>query len=352
MEPDRFSSGWLAKEMEAMKKLYIVTGANGFLGNHLVRKLTADPEQEVRALILPGDPVKALAGLPCQVYFGDVTQKESLREIFQTSGDEEVCVIHCAAVVSIKSKRDPKLWQVNVEGTKNVGEMALKTGAKMVCVNSVHAIPEQPAGQVITEVSRFDPNLVKGYYAKTKAAAAQCVLEMVKNQGLNACIVHPSGMLGPGDFGNSHLTQLVIDFSKGRLTACVKGGYDFVDVRDVADGVLSACQRGKSGECYILSNKRMEVRQLLDEISHARHAKKIRIVLPMWVAKLTAPLSEIYYALLKQPPLYTRYSLYTLSANSLFSHEKASRALGYQPRALQETVVDTVNWLRESGRIP
>ncbi|CCX37930.1 nAD dependent epimerase/dehydratase family protein [Clostridium sp. CAG:1013] len=334
-----------------MKNVYIVTGASGFLGSNLVRLLTQDPENQVRALVLPGDPSPGLEGLSCQIYYGDVTQEETLEELFQVPEDVQVFVIHCAAVVSIKSKKDPKLYQVNVEGTKHVVEKTLAVGGKLIYVNSVHAIPEKPKGQTIREVRWFDPDQVEGQYAKTKAQAAQLVLEAVWHQKLNACIVQPSGMIGPYDYSGSHLTQLFLDLCSGQLRASVKGGYDFVDVRDVAQGILEACSRGRPGESYILSNRRVEIRELLDLISQAARRKKIKVVLPMWLARATAPLSELYYAALHQPPLYTSYSLYTLRANSQFSHHKATLELGYQPRELSETVEDTVSWLEEAGMI-
>ena len=306
-----------------MKRLFIVTGANGFLGNNIIRQLEQNPENEIRALVLPNDKVHSLEGLRCQIYYGDVTKKETLQEIFSNLEDRELFVIHCAAIVYIK----------------------------MVYVSSVHALPEKPNREVITEITDFDPEKVKGEYAKTKAETAAYVLKMVKEKNLNACIVHPSGIIGPYDFGCSHLTQLMIDFANGRLKACVNGGYDFVDVRDVADGVIRACDLGRPGECYILSNRYVPVKELLDTVSEVRHTKKIRTVLPMWLAKLTAPLSEIYYAILKQPPLYTRYSLYTLTSNSNFSNEKAKRELGYQNRDFHQTIADTIAWLEEHHRI-
>lgn len=335
-----------------MKKVCIVTGANGFLGNNVVRKLAGNKDCEVRALILPGDRTNSLEGLNCRVYSGDVTKKDSLHDIFEVEEqDAELYVIHCAAIVHIKSKYDPNVYDVNVNGTKNIVEKVLEKGAKLVYVSSVHAIAEKPKGEVMEETRDFDPDAVQGQYAKTKAEAARYVLGLAEQKGLNACIVHPSGIIGPNDFGNSHLTQLIVDFAGGRLKACVKGGYDFVDVRDAADGIVSACWKGQRGECYILSNRYVTVRDLLDTVSEARGTKKIKCVLPMWLAKLTAPLSEMYYAILKQPPLYTRYSLYALDSNSNFSNQKAKRELGYQNRELKETVGDTVAWLKENHRI-
>ena len=100
---------------------------------------------------------------------------------------------------------------------------------------------------MITEVTDFNSDSVEGLYAKTKAEAARYVMDAVKNQNLNACIIHPSGIIGPNDFSKSNLTQLVKEVSTGKLFACVKGGYDFVDVRDVVDGIINACKKENKG---------------------------------------------------------------------------------------------------------
>ena len=330
-------------------KTYIITGANGFLGNNIVRELQGQ-DCEIRALVMPGDKLHSLDGLRCTLYEGDVTKPETLGEIFAVEDGSETVVIHCAAIVTVKSKFNQKVYDVNVGGTLNVAEKALSIGARLVYVSSVHAIPER-GQKVIGETKEFDPELVVGQYAKTKAETANALLKMSRERGLDVVIVHPSGMLGPHDFGHSHLTQLVLDFCNGKLGACVKGGYDFVDVRDVAAGILSAAERGRTGECYILSNRYVEIKELLDTVSEVRGTKKIKVVLPMWLAKVTAPLSEAYYALLKQPPLYTRYSLYTISTHVTFTHEKAAKELDFSPRPIRDTIADTVAWLSSQGRI-
>lgn len=333
-----------------MKELYIVTGANGFLGNNIVRKLL-EKNCEVRCLVLPEDKLEALEGLDCKIYRGDVTKKETLEDIFDVDSETLLYVIHCAAIVYIKSKYNPKIMYVNYNGTKNIVDKVLEKNAKMVYVSSVHAITEKPNGEKMSEITDFDENKVVGLYAKSKARTAKMVLEEVKKKGLNACIVHPSGIIGPNDFSDTHLTQLILDIANGSLRACVKGGYDFVDVRDVADGIISACKNGKKGECYILSNRYVGVKELVDIISQAAGVKKIKTILPMWIAKVTAPLSEIYYKIRKEPPLYTKYSLYTLTSNSNFSNEKAKKELGYKNRSMEETIADTVKWLRENKKM-
>lgn len=330
--------------------IYIITGANGFLGNNLIRRLSQNPDNEIRALVSSLDRADALKGLNCKIFAGDVTRPDSLAEIFDVPKNAKVYVIHCAAIVYIKSKPNPAVRAVNIGGTKNIVDKTLAIGAKLVYVNSVHAIPELPDGKVMTEIAHFDPAKVEGEYAKSKAEAAQLVLDAVKNRGLDACIVHPSGIMGPYDYKISHLTQLIIDTMTGRLKAGVKGGYDFVDVRDVVDGIIAACEKGKAGECYILSGHYVSVPDLLKMIAEASGRKPVKTFLPLWLAELTAPLSEIYYNIKKQPPLYTKYSLYTLRSNANFSHAKADRELGYHSRPTKETIVDTVQWLKQNRK--
>ena len=139
--------------------------------------------------------------------------------------------------------------------------------------------------------------------------------------------------------------QMVTDYLEGRLPACVKGGYDFVDVRDVAKGCLLAMDKGRTGECYILSNRHYEIRDVLEMVRRFAGGRRLP-VLPMWMAKLAEPILYRIAVLKKERPLYTTYSLYTLEANDHFSHDKATKELGYAPRDLMETMRDTVRWYR------
>lgn len=328
-----------------MNKIYIITGANGFLGNNIIRKLEQEKNSEIRAFVLKGESIKSLENLKCKIYYGDVTKKESLASVFENTDGKEVFVIHCAGIVYIKSKYNPLVYNVNVNGTKNIIDKVLNINAKLVYISSVHAIPE--CNGVITETVDFDPNRVEGLYAKTKAEAAKYVMDAVNTKKLNACIIHPSGIIGPNDYGNSHLTELVKEVASGKLFACVKGGYDFVDVRDVAEGVINACNKNTKGECYILSNKYITIKELSDIICDCVKRKKINIVLPIWIAKIFALFFEIYYNLKKQTPLFTKYSLYTLSSNANFSNKKAKEELNFKNRDMIDTIKDTIKWINQ-----
>ncbi|PWL44606.1 MAG: dihydroflavonol 4-reductase [Clostridiaceae bacterium] len=328
-----------------MKRIYIVTGASGFLGNNIIRMLEHDDNAEVRAFVLNGESISSLNNLKCSIYYGDVTKVDTLNSIFEGSGDAEIFVIHCAAVVYIKSKYNSRVYDVNVNGTKNIVDKVLEYNAKLIYVSSVHAIPEKSNGDLISEVSIFNPDDVVGLYAKTKAEAARYVMDSVKDKGLNACIVHPSGILGPYDFSNSHLTALVREIVRGKLPMCVKGGYDFVDVRDVAKGIIMACDKGKMGECYIMSGEFVSIKKLADLVCDVVGRKRIKVVLPIMIAKIVAPFYEMYYNVKGKTPLFTKYSLYTLSSNSNFSNEKAKRDLGFVTRDITDTVKDMIMWI-------
>ncbi|MFQ9423341.1 MAG: NAD-dependent epimerase/dehydratase family protein [Coriobacteriales bacterium] len=329
-----------------MKNLYIVTGANGHLGNTIIRILLERGER-VRGLILPSEE----PDFPDRAEYvkGDVTEPESLRALFEGAERASVVVIHTAGIISIADEVTDALLKVNVEGTKNLLALAFENKvSKFVYVSSVHAIPERPY-RVLEETDEFSEDTVHGAYAKTKAMATRAVLEYVR-KGLDAVIVHPSGILGPYDSSGNHLVQLVSDYVAGKLPACVKGGYDFVDVRDVAQGTLAAAAKGKSGECFILSNRHYEIKEVLEMVKSLSGGRKLP-VLPVWMAKLFLPFIRFIAKCKKERPLYTKYSLYTLSGNDKFSHEKATQELGYRPRDLYETLRDTILWLKRGKTV-
>lgn len=324
-----------------MDKIYIVTGANGHLGNTIIRILK-NIGKNVRGLILPCDHIECEEKV--QYIQGDIRDKSSIERLFKQTNNKEVIVIHTAGIIDISNEVSNVMYDVNVNGTKNIVEICQEYKVKkLVYVSSVHAIPEVNKMQVLNEVKNFSPDKVIGGYAKTKAEATQVVLDAVK-KGLNAVIVHPSGIIGPYDTSNNHIVQMIKDYVMGKFLACVRGGYDFVDVRDVAKGCIDAGEKGSSGECYILSNRHYEIKDILNMVKHIYGGKKL-LVLPIWMVRAIVPFIEWYAKYKKKRPLYTKYSLYTLTSNDKFSHDKATRELGYNPRDLYQTICDTVTWI-------
>ena len=324
-----------------MKKLWLVTGATGHVGTILVSVLQQRGEF-VRALVRPNSNIVAHSNV--EIYEGDIRNRESLIPFFDRGDYDYVSLVHCAALITIASKQNPEVWNINVHGTNNVMSLARDTGVdRIVYVSSVHAIPERPANEIITEVSSFSPNLVHGQYAKSKAAAAQIVMDYAK-AGLNVSIVHPSGIIGPGDTrSRNHMIRTIQAISDGKISVGLQGGYDFVDSRDVADGIIGCEEKGRPGECYILNGHYIGVLELVNSIRKIRGKKTTRIEAPHALAKLIAPVAEYFSRTFsKDAPLLTPYSVYTLHTNGRFSHEKATREFDYHPRPMEESIRDSL----------
>lgn len=321
--------------------MLVVTGATGHIGNVLIRELLARG-QKVRALVMPDDDLLPLKDLPVEIKRGDVTNYSSLLEAFQ---DTEY-VYHLAGIVSIYLGGGAKLYQVNVQGTRNVVKACLlKDVKRLLFTSSIHAFPELPHGEVLTEHKNFNEKKVVGHYAKSKALATKEVLE-AGQKGLDVVVVHPTGVIGPYEYSLSNMGQLIFDFLHGRLLVRIDGCYDFVDVRDAVEGIISACEKGRTGENYILSGEQITIKEIFEHLEQITGKSMPGIKMPIWFARITAPLAELYYRIVKQKPLFTAYSIHTLTSNSLTSSKKAREELGYNPRPIRESLSDTVNWLK------
>lgn len=319
--------------------MILVTGAAGHIGNVLVRELVERGEK-VRALILPGEDTTSIYGLDIEVIVGNVLDTDSLNRAMRGVD----IVYHLAGIISILPDKDELMWKVNVEGTRNVLAAAKKANVKrLVHTASIHALSRNWIGRINEDVP-FDPDTTAGGYDRTKAAASLLVLDAVK-EGLDAVIVCPTGVIGPHDYRGSEMGDLIKDWLRKRLNFIVKGAYDFVDVRDVAHGHILACERGRSGEVYILSGWQIKVLELKHYVQNAIGKRIPTITLPMWMAKMGAKFMPFFYKITRRRPRFTDYSLETLQSNSEVSSDKAQKELGYKPRDLKSTISDTVEWL-------
>ena len=322
---------------------YLVTGATGFLGRVVAEELVRRKAQ-VHAHVLHDDPYTDLLPKEVRTVIGDVCDKSSLSDFF-ADADSRTCVIHCAGIVSVASRPGPRLYQVNVGGTWKVLRQCMEHDVgKMVYVSSVHAIPEKPKGCIISEDCEFSPGLVDGDYAKSKAAATELVFDAAE-RGLNASIVFPSGIIGPGDLQGGSFTSMAKSFLSGKLPFAVRGGYDFVDVRDVANGILACSESGEPGKGYILSGCYVTIRRMLQLVGKAAKLKYRSICLPLGLARLAAPYYERRSLRERKPLFFTPYSVSVLASNGQFSHAAASERFAYQPRPIEETLGDMTAWL-------
>jgi dihydroflavonol-4-reductase len=198
---------------------------------------------------------------------------------------------------------------------------------------------------MIDEQLPYDPGNPYGEYDRSKAQATLEV-QQASREGLDAVIACPTGVIGPYDYRGSMMGDVIRTAAENRPTLYVDGAYDFVDVRDVADGLIAAEEKGRSGESYILSGGRMSVRYLLETVREITGFSFPTIKIPFGLARAASVFTPFYYRLAHATPRFTPYSLEVLQSNSHISHAKASRELGYHPRPLQDSIADAIQWFR------
>ena len=336
-----------------MHNIYLLTGAAGLLGSNISRQLL-EAGNTVRALVLKGDPSARYVPREAQVVFGDLLDRASLEELFAVPEGSEVVVIHCASIVTLNPDPSPKVHAVNVDGTRNIVEMCLRHRVKkLVYISSTDAIPELPHGQKISEVDHFLPtDGLVGYYSVTKAEATQLVLDAVREHPeLDASVVHPSGICGPNDFSYGPVAKFILDYAGGGMKAGIAGTFNSVDVRDLAAGVIACCQKGRRGECYVMSNEMVTMEEMFQIINEAAGLHFHPSVLSPRTAHWAAKLLSLGSHFTGKPALLTDFAIYNLTRNNDFDCSKAQRELGFSCRPFAETIRDEVNWLMEIGKI-
>ena len=331
---------------------YLVTGAAGFLGGTICRQLI-ERGDNVRAFVLPGDPAMKYVPQEAEIVEGDLTDMASLEKLFAVEEGTETIVLHIASIVTVNPDYSSKVMEVNVDGTRNIIRLCLSHPEckKLVYCSSTGAIPEAAMGKAIKEVRRFDPDEVVGCYSRSKAMASQAVLDAVHEQGLNACIVHPSGIRGPEDYAIGETTGTLIKIIKGEMPAGIDGSFNLCDVRDLAAGTIAAADKGKAGECYILANEPVSFRDFSRMVSDEAGCKKVGMFLPIWAANMMGGMMEKQAKKKGTKPMMTRFSVYNLARNNKFDSTKAIRELGYSTRSYRDTIHDEIQWLKETGKI-
>lgn len=325
------------------KQLCCLTGATGHVGYAILKELQNHPEKDVK-IIIRRDP-GIFEGLNCEKVKGDITDYESLLKAFQGAD----IVYHVAGCVEIKPGNEDFVYDVNVNGTKNVLRACRKAGVKrLVYMSSVDTYVPLPEGEVMREVYHYDPDELEGTYAKTKAEATQLVLDANKPGVLETVVCQPSACMGPYDFKVSSVGSMIRMFSSGHFPITMTfGGYNFVDVRDVALGTIAAGDKGGAGQVYILCNQSCTVDEFITQLAEVCGNKPPKIKLGKGLIDFAAPLMEGYYKAARKPAIFTRYAVRKLCSNCNFSFEKAQKELGYNPRPLRESLADTIAWIAE-----
>jgi len=321
-----------------------VTGASGHVGANLIRALLAKG-RNTRALVHLDR--RALDGLDVEITEGDICDSESLLRAFQ---DVDV-VYHLAAHISILKNEWSKFESVNVIGTQKVVEACLQSGVRrLVHFSSIHAMSEECTDStgdtpfILAESQQDMP------YDRSKAAAEREVYKGIE-KGLDAIIINPTAIIGPYDYKPSHLGEALLRLANGKLPGLITGGFDWVDVRDIVEAALRAEERAPTGARYVLSGHWVSICDLAALIEQVTGVPAPRLVCPLWLARVTAPIVSTIDHLTGRRPLYTSMSLRTLQSQRNISCQKATLELEYHPRPFRNTIIDTLKWFEEAGQL-
>jgi len=323
----------------------VVTGAAGHVGGNLVRELLARG-RSVRALV--HRDTRALEGLQVELVAADVRNPESLQRAFEGAD----VVYHTAAQVSLSSDHWPLLEAVNVVGTRNVVAACLKCDvARLVHFSSIHALQQEPLDLLVDEDRPLVDPRHSTSYDRSKAEAEKEVRKGL-DRGLDAVLLNPTAIIGPGDFRPSHFGRALLAMGGGRMPVLVAGGFNWVDVRDVIAAATQAEYRAPMGAKYLLPGHWVSLREVAAQVAEITGATAPRLACPTSVARLAVPLAGMWGWATGTEPLFTSASLKAISgSNRNISQARAARDLDYMPRPFQETLEDTFAWFARTGRL-
>nr|WP_221189870.1 hopanoid-associated sugar epimerase [Azomonas macrocytogenes] len=320
----------------------MVTGATGFVGSAVVRRLLRDGRQ-VRVLVRATSDRRNLQGLDVQIVEGDLTQAASL----QRACDDCDALFHVAADYRLWAPVPEQLYQANVEGTRAILEAARQVGVpRIVYTSSVATLGIPGDGHPGDENTAVGLSDMIGHYKRSKFLAEELVRTFAA-EGLPVVIVNPSTPIGPRDIKPTPTGRIVRDAIAGRLPAYVDTGLNVVHVDDVAEGHWLAFQHGVVGERYILGGQNLSLRELLVEIADIAGRAPPRWRLPHAVVMPVAHLAESWARLTGTQPIATVEEVRMSKKRMFFSSAKAERELGYAPGPVRRALEDAVTWFRQ-----
>lgn len=325
----------------------LVTGATGFVGSAVVRRLL-DSGHDVRALVRPTGDRRNLAGLPIDIVTGDLREPDSLTAALHGCD----ALFHVAADYRLWVRDDREMYATNVEGTRHLMKAAGEAGVRrIVYTSSVAVLGHAAGGRPADETAEARVDDMIGPYKRSKFLAEQAVRELA-DQGLPVVIVNPTAPVGPRDVKPTPTGRMIAQAAAGRLPAYVETGLNIVDVDDVAEGHLLAFERGRVGRRYILGGDNMTLREILGAIARSAGRRAPRIRLPYGCALAIACGAEAWASLFGGEPIANLDSVRMARAPMFFASSRARVELGYQARPATEALARAVAWFRATGLCP
>jgi len=322
-------------------KRILVTGATGFVGWHVARKLL-DRGCAVRGLAR--DPARLLELDGIEPVRGDLRDRSSLDAAVAGCG----VVYHVAADYRLWTREPEEMFRSNVEGTRSLLESARIAGVERFIYTSTVGCIGVPPGELGDETKPVRLEQMAGPYKRSKFLAEQVAREFAA-EGFPVVIVNPTAPVGDHDFKPTPTGKIVVDFVRGAMPAYLDTGLNVVDVRDVAEGHLAACERGRVGERYILGSENLTLRQIfcaLGEIT-GRAAPKLRI--PYAVAYAAGVVSTAWAGVTGREPRAPLDGVRMARKKMWVRHDKAARELGYAPGPARAALQNAAEWFQANG---
>ena len=325
----------------------LITGATGFVGSHVARRL-ADQGAELRLLVRPTSLTANLEGIAGELVSGDLREPESLRKAM--AGCE--AVFHVAADYRLWTREPREMYRSNVEGTRNIIQLAQEAGARrVVYTSSVATMGFTGNGQLADENSPVGLSDMIGHYKKSKFQAEQVALEAARG-GADVVVVNPTTPVGERDIKPTPTGRIIVDFLKRKFPAYVDTGLNVVDVAEVARGHVAALEKGRRGERYILGGENLTLKQILDKLAAISGLSSPKVKLPYAVAMATGVVdTAVTGLLLRREPRVTVDAVRIGRKKMFVSSAKAERELGWKIVPVEDALRRAVEWFREHSYI-
>jgi len=324
-------------------KPVLVTGVSGFLGWHVASALL-ERGYPVRALVRT--PSRALE-LAFECVAGDLRDAASVERAASGCG----LVFHVAADYRLWAADRAEIYRSNVDGTRNVMEAAMKAGVERVVYTSTVGCIGIPHGGIGDEDQPVTLGEMAGDYKRSKFLAELVALEYAR-AGLPVVIVNPTAPVGDHDVKPTPTGKIVLDFLKGDMPAFIDTGLNVVDVRDIAEGHLLACDRGRAGERYILGSENLTLAQILQMLAAITGRKASTVRLPYLVAYCAGACSTAWAGVTGKPPRVPLDAVRMGRKKMWVTHEKAGRELGFHPGPAEAALRRAVEWFCVAGCQP
>jgi dihydroflavonol-4-reductase len=324
----------------------LVTGATGFLGGHVVRRLLARGET-VRALIRPSSVLCYIESLPMERVYGDLRDPLSLRSAMR--GVQRV--FHVAADYRLWASDPREIYENNVTGTANLLSAARDAGIqRFVYTSSVATLAVERPGVLPNEATETQLPEMIGHYKRSKFLAEQEALKAAR-EGLPLVVVNPTTPVGPGDCKPTPTGKIILDFLRGKIPAFVDTGLNLVPAEDVAEGHLLAAERGTPGERYILGGANMTLKEILESLARITGRPAPRMQLPYVVAYAAGLIENAIARLAGREPQIPLEGVRMARHKMFVDASRAQRELGFKPGSVEASLERAVRWFEENGYV-